>query len=106
MEAEHAGKSAADYVLDRVCCLPRIHVEAGNGVRYVLPQSICRGVDFELSIRVTSPEEDVAVGLYDAETLFRTVKFRRVHPAQMIKIRLNATETRNIGSLRVEVLAK
>ncbi len=106
LESQRAGKNAADYVLGRVCGVNRIPVEVGTGVRYVLPQNICLGVDVELSIRVTSPEENVSIGFFDGETLVKTVKFRKVHPAQMIKIKLSGDETRHVGSLKVEVLRK
>jgi len=104
LEAERAGKSAADYVLGKGCGVERIPIEVGDGIRYVLPQSICHGVAVELSIRVTCPGEDVAVGFFDGETIIKTVKFRKVHPAQMIKIKLKGSETHSIRSLKVEVL--
>ncbi|MCW4029720.1 MAG: NAD(P)/FAD-dependent oxidoreductase [Candidatus Bathyarchaeota archaeon] len=106
LEAEKAGRSAANYVLGKVQRGKRIPIEAGEKIRYVLPQSICRGVDLELSIRVTCPGEDVTIGFFDKETQFKTVKFRKVHPAQMIKIKLKENETRDIKSLKVEVLEK
>jgi len=106
LEAEKAGKSAAEYVLGKMRKMERIPVEPGNKIRYVLPQSICRGTDLELSIRVTSPEEDVDVGFFDGETRIKTKKFRKVHPAQMIKIKLEGSETSAINSLKVEVLKK
>ncbi len=106
LEAEKAGKSAAEYVLGKIRKVERIPVEAGNKIRYVLPQSICRGVDLEFSIRVTCPGEDVAVGFFDGETLVKTNKFRKVHPAQMIKIKLKGSETSAVNSLKVEVLRK
>jgi hypothetical protein len=55
---------------------------------------------------VTSPEEDVDVGFFDGETRIKTKKFRKVHPAQMIKIKLEGNETSAINSLKVEVLRK
>jgi NADPH-dependent 2,4-dienoyl-CoA reductase/sulfur reductase-like enzyme len=106
LEAEKAGKSAAEYVLGKTRKVEKIPVEIGNKIRYVLPQSICRGVDLELSIRVTSPDEDVEVGFFDGETLVKTKKLRKVHPAQMIKIKLKGSETGDINSLKVEVLRK
>jgi NADPH-dependent 2,4-dienoyl-CoA reductase/sulfur reductase-like enzyme len=104
LEAEKAGKSAAEFVLRKMQKVERIPVEPGNKIRYVLPQNICRGTDLELSIRVTSPEEDVDVGFFDGETRIKTKKFRKVHPAQMIKIKLEGSETSAINSLKVEVL--
>jgi len=106
LEAEKAGKSAAEYVLGKIRKVKRIPVEAGNKIRYVLPQSIRCGADLELSIRVTSPGEDVEVGFFDGEMLVKTKKLRKVHPAQMIKIKLKGSETSAINSLKVEVLRK
>jgi thioredoxin reductase len=106
IEAEKAGKNAAEYVLGKNRKVKRIPVEVGNKIRYVLPQNICRGLDIDFSIRVTTPIEDVSVGFFDGETIVKKKKFRRVHPAQMLKINLKGTETRTISSLRVEVLDK
>ena len=106
LEAEKAGKNAAEYVLGKIRKIERIPVEVGNKIQYVLPQNICRGADLEFSIRVTCPGENVTVGLFDGETLIKTNKFRKVHPAQMIKIKLKGSETSAINSLKVEVLRK
>ena len=106
LEAEKAGKSAAEYILGNSRKVKRIPVEAGNEIRYVLPQSIRRGVDLELSIRVTCPREDVSIGFFDGEKLVKTKKLRKVHPAQMVKIKLKGSETRAINSLKAEVLEK
>ena len=46
------------------------------------------------------------VGFFDGEMLVKTKKFRKVHPAQMIKIKLKGSETSAINSLKVEVLGK
>jgi hypothetical protein len=48
----------------------------------------------------------VTIGFFDGETLIKKNKFRKVHPAQMIKIKLKGSETSNISSLKVEVLEK
>ena len=106
LEAEKAGKNAAEYVLRKIRKEKRIPVKAGDKIRYVLPQIIRCGVDLELSIRVTSPGEEVDIGVFDGETVIKVLKLRRVHPAQMIKIKLKGSETSAINSLRVEVLKK
>jgi NADPH-dependent 2,4-dienoyl-CoA reductase/sulfur reductase-like enzyme len=105
LEAEKAGKAAAEYVLGQNQKVERIPVEAGNKIRYVLPQNIRLGTDLELSIRATCPEEDVSIGLFDGKTLLKSIKYRKVHPAQM-KIKLAENETSNIKALKVEVLEK
>ncbi len=106
LEAEKAGKSAAEYVLGKLQKVDRIPVEAGNKIRYVLPQNISRGTDLEFSIRVTCPAEDVEVGFFDGKTLLKSQRFRKVHPAQMIKIKLKGKDTVAVKSLKVEVLEK
>jgi NADPH-dependent 2,4-dienoyl-CoA reductase/sulfur reductase-like enzyme len=106
LEAENAGKNAADYILGKTPTVERILVETGNKVRYVLPQSIRPGVDLEVSLRVTCPQEDAEIGFSAQEQLIMTKKFRKVHPAQMIKIKLDGTKTRHIKALKVEVLEK
>jgi NADPH-dependent 2,4-dienoyl-CoA reductase/sulfur reductase-like enzyme len=106
LEAEKAGKSAAEYALGKLREVERISVEAGNKIRYVLPQSIFRGAELEFSLRVTCPGEDVVIGIFDGETQVKTKKFRKVHPAQMIRIKLNNSETSAINKLRIEVLRK
>ena len=106
LEAERAGKSAAEYVLGKPRKVKRIRVEAGNGIRYVLPHNILRDTDLELSIRVTCPREDVSIGFFDGKKLVKTKKFRKVHPAQMIKMKLKRSETRAVNALKAEVLQK
>ena len=104
LEAEKAGKSAAEYLLGKQRKVERIRVEAGNGIRYVLPHNISSDSDVELSIRVMCPGEDVSIGFLDGERLVKTKKFRKVHPAQMIKINLKRSETSAIITLKAEVL--
>ena len=106
LEAERAGKSAADYILGTSQKMDRIRVEAGDGIRYVLPQSICTNADIELSIRVLCPGEGVSIGFFDSTKLVKTKKFVKVHPAQMIKIKLKKSEIMAVKKLKVEVLQK
>jgi len=84
----------------------RVQTEAGNGVRYVLPHFIRRNVDLELFMRVECPGKDKYIGVFDDEKLVKRRKFRKIHPAEMIKMRLNESETKNVKALRVEVLEK
>ncbi|MCK4885451.1 FAD-dependent oxidoreductase [Candidatus Bathyarchaeota archaeon] len=106
LEAEKAGKSAAKYILGKLQKMERIRVEAGSGIRYVLPQYIPRDTDLELSLRVVCPGEGLSIGFFDGQKLVKTEKFRKVHPAQMIKIKLKRSDTKTISTLRAEVLQK
>lgn len=106
LEAEKAGKSAANYILGRRKKVERIPIEAGKGIRYVLPNYIRRDIDLELLMRVTNPRRSVSIGIFEKEKLVKKKKFLRVHPAEMIKITLEGSETKNLETLRVEVLQK
>jgi len=106
LEAERAGKSAAEYILGKLQKMERIRVEAGSGIRYVLPHYIPRDTDLELSLRVVCPGEGLSIGFFDGQKLVKTEKFRKVHPAQMIKIKLKRSDTKTISTLRAEVLQK
>jgi len=106
LEAEKAGKSAAERVLGKVQNVKRIQVDAGKEIRYVMPQSTCPNADIVLSVRVTTPREDIDIGIFDGEKLLKTQHFHKVHPAQMIKLKLKANETKAINSLKIEVKTK
>lgn len=106
LEAEKAGKSAAKYVMGQLSGEKRIPIAAGNKVRYVLPQNIHPNTDLTLSLRVTCPVEDAEIGIFDGKRLLKKEKFRKIHPAQMIHIKLPASETFGLNSLKVEVLEK
>ena len=106
LEAERAGKCAAEYILGKQRNVERIRVEAGSGIRYVLPNTISSDSDVQLSIRVMCPGEDVSIGFLDGELLVKTKKFRKVHPAQMIKINLKRSEIGAIKILKAEVVEK
>ena len=106
LEAERAGKSASEYILGKQRKEKQIHIEVGDGLLYVLPQYISHDTDLELSIRVVNPGEDISIGFFDKDTLLKTEKFRKVHPAQMIKIKLKKSETKDINTLRAEVFQK
>ena len=106
LEAQRAGKSAAKYILKSHQNIERIQVETGSGIRYALPHYISCDTDLELSIRVVSPGENISIGFFDGTKLVKTKKFRKVHPAQMIKIKLKRSDTKAINTLRVEVLSK
>jgi thioredoxin reductase len=106
LEAQKAGKSAAEYILSNKPKKQRINVISGKGIRYVLPHLISIDTDIEFSIRVLCPGENVAIGFFHGKKLLKIEKLRKVHPAQMIKINLKQNEIANIGSIKVEVLAK
>lgn len=106
LEAEWAGKCAAEYIQKNQSKASRIPIQVGNGIRYVLPQKISPDKNIELLMRVTEPKEAISIRFVDGENVVKTRKFRKVHPAQMIKIKLTKNETKTLKSLKVEVTKK
>ena len=106
LEAENAGNSAAEYILGKERKVKRIPTEAGNSIRYVLPHFIRKDADLELFMRVACPGRDKYIGIFDGKKMVKRRKFRKIHPAEMIKILLKRSDTKDIKTLRVEVLEK
>lgn len=106
IESEKAGKCAAEYIQNNKPNPKRVPTQPGDGIRYVLPQYISPNKDVELLMRVTNPNENTSINFLDGKKIVKTKKFRKVHPAQMIKIKLTKNQTKTINSLKVEVTQK
>jgi len=88
-EAELAGQGAAAYVQGRRSG-ESVSVQAGTGVRYVLPQTVStdRDTDISLYMRVTAPTGKVRITAKCGEmTLASAVKLRTA-PGEMETIKL------------------
>ncbi len=104
-EAEIAGKGAAMYVKGQLKTENTAVSIAGNGVRYLLPQSF--GTDSEsvsLFFRVTKPCGAVRIDVKCGETLLKSEKRIRAVPGEMEKITLKKAELEKIEkSVTVEL---
>jgi NADPH-dependent 2,4-dienoyl-CoA reductase/sulfur reductase-like enzyme len=103
-EAELAGRFAVEY-LDGGIRPPEsyIHIEPGEGVRYVLPQKVSGERDFTLSLRVAAPSRNQAVWVRDSERKVARKKMVRLHPAEMVRIKVKANKLQGAKRLRVSV---
>ncbi len=103
-EATRVGEYAVRY-LDGEIEKPSSHIgiEPGPGVRYVLPQKVSGSRDFTLSLRVTEPMRNCAVLVRDGERKVRRKKMVRMHPAEMIRIKMKAAELNGASTLKVGV---
>ncbi len=84
-EAEVAGSAASAWLQSEKTQVPDVTVKAGEGVRYVLPQSIDSRGEAKLFLRVTQPQENVVL---DIGGLFQ-LKQRVVRPSEMIQVKLS-----------------
>jgi NADPH-dependent 2,4-dienoyl-CoA reductase/sulfur reductase-like enzyme len=104
-EAELAGANAALY-LDGG--LPEaddyVHIDAKDGVGYAMPQKVSGKQDFTLSLRVTSPSREryVWVRTDDGRKVTRKKKIR-LHPAEMVRLKIKAEKIKGAKALEVGV---
>lgn len=98
-EAERAGASAAAFVLGT--CTPEERtwqVEAGSGVRNVVPQRIVgEGRDIELFLRVSDVYRGASLCVYEGERCLLRKKRLILTPGEMEKLSLPEVN----GSIRV-----
>jgi len=102
IEGELAGASAADYILGKVTPLEKkIHIKAGEGIRYVVPQIISAQRDVNLHMRVLNPDRNVTVRI-GKDLLER--RFPIVKPSEMVKITLPLARLRMLKEETKELM--
>ncbi|MDY6971321.1 MAG: NAD(P)/FAD-dependent oxidoreductase [Thermodesulfobacteriota bacterium] len=103
-EAEKAGKFAVKYLDGGIASSDKvIRVEPKDGVRYVLPQKIRGDRDFLLSLRVSEPCWDKAVWVKVGNRKVARKKLVRLHPAEMIRIKVRAEKLNGAEALEVSL---
>jgi NADPH-dependent 2,4-dienoyl-CoA reductase/sulfur reductase-like enzyme len=103
-EAALAGEFACRYLGGGIPEADNaIVIEPKGGVRYVLPQQVSGNSDFTLSLRVTEPSRDRAVWVRDGDRKVARKKLVRLHPAEMIRIKVKKEKLENTGKLEVSV---
>ncbi|SEM56264.1 Thioredoxin reductase [Syntrophus gentianae] len=103
-ESALAGQFAVQYLNGEISRPKQsIPILAGDGVRYVLPQSVSGQRDFTLSLRVASPSRNRVVKVNAGEQLVTSKKMMRLHPAEMIHVQVKAEKIAEAGRLEVSV---
>ena len=100
-EGEAAGRSAAEFAMGKP--MPkkaRVSLKAGENIRYIVPQTIARGEEVTLSIRVKEPAEHVRLKAGD----LLSKGMRAVKPSEMIKVPLSLKEWEKMGQRIDELL--
>ena len=96
-EAERAGKGAARLVLGCNDQTVNLTTKAGNGVRYVLPQTIHSGSeDVSLFLRVTQPFGKVRFTVSDGEKVLAVAKRLKAAPGEMENITVKADSLKGV----------
>jgi hypothetical protein len=88
-EAELAGEGAADFVKGTLATEKTVSTAAGNGVRYVLPQTVgCNGDAVSLFFRVSEPSGKARLTVRCGNEVLATKTALRTAPGEMEKITL------------------
>ena len=96
-EAERAGKGAAKLVLEGSEQNITLTTKAGNGVRYVLPQTIhCDSEDVSLFLRVTQPFGKVRFTVSAGDQVLAVAKRLKAAPGEMEKLTVKAAALQGV----------
>ena len=103
-EGEHAGNSASKFARGNIgeaeCTVPVRH---GNGIRYVVPQLISRQQDVTISMRVNKPSRDKRIVIKNGDEIIKSLFFKNLNPAEMIRIDFTQSELAGVSCLEVRV---
>ena len=99
-EAEIAGKSAAEYIMNGASEKEFVNVETDGKIRYTVPQRIAKGRDVTVFFRVGNVARNVLINVYDGEKLVFSKKKARVAPGEMESIKLSADAFKSASSLK------
>lgn len=101
-EAEEAGRHAAAWAgASESSCEGILPVLPGEGVRYTLPQKISPSRSTVLSLRVTAPCRNRSVVVRGEGKILARKSLVRLHPAEMIRIPLEAKSLSGVSQLEV-----
>jgi len=104
LEAEYIVEGVAEYLEEKLTKEREIKVELGNGLRYVVPQTLISVKDTIFSLRVNQPGENKVLVFEDGKKIIKKRSFRRVNPAEMIRVKLSSSELEVIKNLKVRLV--
>ena len=103
-EAARAGANAAEGIAAKERDEGAYaEVRPGGGVRYVLPARVSHGKGALLAFRVTDPSKDAEIEVVSDCGIIKTELRARLHPAEMVRLKLDASEVRGASFLEVRV---
>ena len=98
-EAEIAGKSAAEYILQKINIKQYIKIGHDYAIRYVVPQkiNINKDEDIKIYFRVADTYKDVIIKLKDGEKNIISRKRPKVAPGEMEYLVINKNITNSLS---------
>jgi len=104
LEAEYIAEGVVEYLKGKLTKEREIKVELGNGLRYVVPQTLIRVKDVIFSFRVNQPGRKKILLFEDGRRLIKKKSLRRVNPAEMVRVKLSSSELEGIKTLKVKLV--
>lgn len=104
LEAEYIVEGVAEYLEGKLTKEQEIKVKLGKGLRYVVPQTLIRFKDTIFSFRVNEPGRKKILLFEDGRRLIKKKSFRRVNPAEMVRVKLTSRELEGIKTLSVKLV--
>ena len=102
-EAEIAGKSAADYLLNGEIKDEKIKITPKEGVRYTVPSYVSHREDFTLYFRVSEPMKNAEIRAYADGNLIFKKKKARLSPSEMESVKIKGSTITFAREIFVEV---
>jgi len=104
LEAEYIVEGVAQYLEGKFTKEREIKVELGNGLRYVVPQTLVSVKDTIFSFRANQPGEKKVLVFEDGKKVIKKKFLRRVNPAEMIRVRLSSADLKDLKNLKVRLV--
>jgi len=104
LEAEYIVEGVAEYLEGKLTKEQEIKVELGEGLRYVVPQNLCRIKDTIFSFRVNQPGEKKILIFEEGKKVIKKKFLRRINPAEMVRVKLFSSELEDIKRLKVRLV--
>lgn len=91
LEAENLADSVAEYVQNKILSTCYIKITTSCNISYTVPKYVSGTKDFNLSMRVKKPLKDCKIDIMQDGLVIKSMKLKKVIPAQMIKIPISHT---------------
>lgn len=100
-EAEIAGSSAAEYIMNKSSEAQSVRLVADGKVRYTVPQRVTAHKDVNVFFRVADVYKNVKVNVYKDGELVLSKKKQRVAPGEMESLKLSADIIDGASELKI-----
>lgn len=104
LEAEYIVEGVAECLEGKLIKEQGLKVELGEGLRYVVPQTLSRLKDTIFSFRVNQPGRKKVLVFNDGKRVIKKKSLRRVNPAEMVRVKLSSRELEEIKTLKVRLV--